>query len=53
MILFGTPNDGTKWIDRIEKALKDWTTHMIGHELTALFGIDHTKITCDYLTPHF
>lgn len=21
----------------------DWTTHMIGHELTALFGIDHAK----------
>ena len=20
---------------------QDWTTHMIGHELTALFGIDH------------
>lgn len=22
-------------------AVQDWTTHMIGHELTALFGIDH------------
>ena len=22
---------------------QDWTTHMIGHELTALFGIDHAK----------
>lgn len=22
---------------------QDWTTHMIGHELTALFGIDHGK----------
>ena len=21
--------------------LKDWATHMIGHELTAMFGIDH------------
>ena len=21
----------------------DWTTHMIGHQLTALFGIDHAK----------
>lgn len=21
----------------------DWTTHMIGHELTALFGIDHAR----------
>ncbi|MHC1749324.1 MAG: iron-containing alcohol dehydrogenase [Cellulosilyticaceae bacterium] len=21
----------------------DWTTHMIGHEITALFGIDHAK----------
>ena len=22
---------------------QDWTTHIIGHELTAMFGIDHTK----------
>lgn len=22
---------------------QDWTTHMIGHELTAMFGIDHAK----------
>jgi len=22
---------------------QDWTTHMIGHELTAFFGIDHAK----------
>ncbi|MGL5353468.1 MAG: iron-containing alcohol dehydrogenase [Clostridium sp.] len=22
---------------------QDWTTHMIGHELTAIFGIDHAK----------
>lgn len=22
---------------------EDWTTHMIGHELTALFGIDHAR----------
>jgi len=22
---------------------QDWTTHMIGHELTALFGIDHAR----------
>ena len=22
---------------------QDWTTHMLGHELTALFGIDHGK----------
>lgn len=22
---------------------QDWSTHMIGHELTALFGIDHAK----------
>jgi len=22
---------------------QDWTTHMIGHELTALFGLDHAK----------
>ncbi|WP_297405793.1 iron-containing alcohol dehydrogenase [uncultured Cetobacterium sp.] len=22
---------------------QDWTTHMIGHEITALFGIDHAK----------
>ena len=21
----------------------DWTTHMIGHELTALYGIDHAR----------
>ena len=21
----------------------DWTTHMIGHELTALFDIDHAR----------
>lgn len=24
-------------------APQDWTTHMIGHELTGLFGIDHAK----------
>ena len=24
-------------------APQDWATHMIGHELTALFGIDHAK----------
>jgi len=23
--------------------ISDWTTHMIGHELTALFGIDHAQ----------
>ena len=23
--------------------VSDWTTHMIGHELTALFGIDHAE----------
>jgi len=22
---------------------QDWSTHMIGHELTALFGIDHAR----------
>jgi len=22
---------------------QDWTTHMIGHEITALFGVDHAK----------
>ncbi|MGL5000774.1 MAG: iron-containing alcohol dehydrogenase [Cetobacterium sp.] len=22
---------------------QDWTTHMIGHEITAMFGIDHAK----------
>jgi NADP-dependent alcohol dehydrogenase len=22
---------------------QDWNTHMIGHEITALFGIDHAK----------
>ena len=22
---------------------QDWTTHMLGHELTAMFGIDHAK----------
>lgn len=22
---------------------QDWTTHMIGHEMTALFGLDHAK----------
>ncbi|MBC2851498.1 iron-containing alcohol dehydrogenase [Cetobacterium sp. 8H] len=22
---------------------QDWTTHMIGHEITAIFGIDHAK----------
>lgn len=22
---------------------QDWTTHMIGHEVTALFGVDHAK----------
>lgn len=24
----------------------DWSTHMIGHELTALFGIDHAQSLC-------
>lgn len=24
-------------------APQDWTTHMIGHEITALFGVDHAK----------
>ena len=24
-------------------APQDWTTHMIGHEMTALFGVDHAK----------
>lgn len=24
-------------------APKDWSTHMVGHELTALYGIDHAK----------
>ena len=23
--------------------ISDWTTHMIGHELTALFGVDHAQ----------
>jgi len=22
---------------------QDWTTHMIGHELTALYGVDHAQ----------
>jgi NADP-dependent alcohol dehydrogenase len=22
---------------------QDWSTHMIGHEITALFGVDHAK----------
>ena len=22
---------------------QDWTTHMIGHEITAMFGVDHAK----------
>jgi NADP-dependent alcohol dehydrogenase len=29
---------------------QDWATHMIGHELTALFGIDHGQ-TLAILTP--
>ena len=24
-------------------AVHDWSTHMIGHELTGLFGIDHAR----------
>jgi alcohol dehydrogenase YqhD (iron-dependent ADH family) len=23
--------------------LSDWATHMIGHELTAMYGIDHAR----------
>lgn len=29
----------------------DWTTHMIGHELTALYGIDHAR-TLAIVGPH-
>jgi NADP-dependent alcohol dehydrogenase len=29
----------------------DWTTHMIGHELTALYGIDHAQ-TLAIIGPH-
>ena len=25
---------------------QDWATHMIGHELTALYGIDHARTLC-------
>lgn len=34
MALNGTLRAGVKY---------DWSTHMIGHELTALFGIDHAR----------
>jgi NADP-dependent alcohol dehydrogenase len=27
----------------IQKVPPDWATHMIGHELTALYGIDHAR----------
>jgi NADP-dependent alcohol dehydrogenase len=27
----------------IQKACLDWATHMIGHELTAMYGIDHAR----------
>lgn len=29
----------------------DWATHMVGHELTALFGIDHAR-TLAIIAPH-
>jgi alcohol dehydrogenase YqhD (iron-dependent ADH family) len=25
------------------KGVPDWATHMIGHELTAMYGIDHAR----------
>lgn len=31
----------------------DWTTHMIGHELTALFGIDHARTLAVILPNHY
>jgi NADP-dependent alcohol dehydrogenase len=27
----------------IQKVPSDWATHMIGHELTAMYGIDHAR----------
>ncbi len=30
---------------------QDWATHMIGHELTALYGIDHARTLASVL-PH-
>jgi NADP-dependent alcohol dehydrogenase len=30
---------------------QDWSTHMIGHELTALYGIDHARTLASVL-PH-
>lgn len=31
----------------------DWATHMIGHELTALFGIDHAQTLAIILPNHY
>ncbi len=30
---------------------QDWATHMIGHELTAQYGIDHARTLCIVLPP--
>jgi alcohol dehydrogenase YqhD (iron-dependent ADH family) len=34
--------DGAEWINP-KGVPSDWATHMIGHELTALYGIDHAR----------
>ena len=31
----------------------DWATHMMGHELTALFGIDHARTLAIILPSHY
>jgi NADP-dependent alcohol dehydrogenase len=28
----------------IKRSSSDWATHMIGHELTAMYGIDHARL---------
>jgi len=32
---------------------QDWAVHMIGHELTALFGIDHARTLAIITEPHY
>jgi alcohol dehydrogenase YqhD (iron-dependent ADH family) len=35
--------DGAEWINP-KGVPSDWATHMIGHELTAMYGIDHAEL---------
>lgn len=34
---------GTEWAGGRWRVPQDWSTHLIGHELTALHGIDHAR----------